>query len=226
MKKIFILFIMCFMLTGCTTELTIKIDDKKIYEEFKIYDLKSNVYTDGIINETIKNNIEDFEREYLHYDIEELEESNIVGRIYKYDDELEYWDGVSLLRQCYESFNFSKTNSRITLNTSEEYRCGEFYGANEVKVVVESDLTLESSNADKVEGNKLIWNINEKNSKNKSIKFSFKLIDDDEKIIVDEEAQNNEIVAENYFKYILYILGIILLIAVVVIYEKIKKANK
>lgn len=225
MKKILILFMICFSLTGCNTKVNLKIDEKKAYEKITIYDLKTNIYSNNILDEEVQSNLDAFEMEYEYYDIKEFENNGNIGKTYELSENLELWWELSHVRPCYEMFDFRKTNTHISLNTSDEYRCGYLYGANDVTVVVESDLTVESSNADKVDGNKLIWNINNDNYKNKSIKFSYKLLEDDE-IINNENEQNNEKVDSTYVKIIFYALSIVFLISVLVIYQKIKNSNK
>lgn len=224
MKKIIMLLIISFLLTGCSTEVNLKINNEKVHEEIKIYDLKNNVYINNIIREDVQSNLEAFEREYEFYTINEFEENGYVGKIYEYNDEPTLWWEISHLRACYEDFNFKKTNTHISLNTSDEYRCGYLFGANNVKLVVESDLNLVSSNADKVEGNKLIWNINEDNYKNKRIQFSYKIADEDS--IINKNETKIEESRNDFIKYILISLGIISLIIGGIIFIKVKNSNK
>ena len=176
MKKLFLLFSLFFIVTGCSTEVTLKIDSEKVSEKIKIYELKDKAYSNGELNDDIKSNIKAFEREYEFYDMNEFEELDYIVKTYELSEDIELWGELSHLRPCYEKFKLSKTNTNISLETSEEYRCGYLFGANDVLLTIESDLELVSSNADRVNGNKLIWNINSSNYKNKSIKFDYKII--------------------------------------------------
>jgi len=173
MKKMLLLFFIL-LLSGCSTEVRIVIDKENVSETINIFGLKSEIYQNETLNEDIKTNIEVFEREYEFYDVDEFENKNNVGKTYKLSESLELWAELTHLRPCYEKFQLSKTSTNISLETSEEYRCGYLFGANDVILIIESDLELISSNADRVEGNKLIWNINEDNYQNKSINFNFK----------------------------------------------------
>lgn len=173
MKKMLLLFFIL-LLTGCSTEVRIVIDEENVSETINIFGLKSEIYQNETLNEDIKTNIEVFEREYEFYDVDEFENKNNVGKTYKLSESLELWAELTHLRPCYEKFQLSKTSTNISLETSEEYRCGYLFGANDVILIIESDLELVSSNADRVEDNKLIWNINDDNYQNKSINFNFK----------------------------------------------------
>lgn len=217
MKKT-LLFLVCLLLTGCSTEVVIKIDNEEVIETIKISDLKSNVYENNVLREDISSNLEDFEREYEFYDINEFEENGYVGKTYGIKGPIEIWPEMSHVRPCYEMFKLEKTDTNITLNTSEEYRCGYLFGANDVTLIIESDLELVSSNADKTEGNKLIWYINDENYKNKSINFNYKIIDLEQ--LAKEKKQTQ------FLTYIFIFLGITVLIGVIYVYKKNKESNK
>lgn len=224
MKKILILIIMCFILTGCSTEVNLKIDSENVFEQIKIYDLKSNVYINNIIKEDIQSNLEAFEREYEFYTIKEFEENGYVGKTYDFNESIDLWWEMSHIRACYDSVDLRKTTTHISLTTSNEYRCGYLFGANDVKLIIDSDLTVNSSNADEIVGNKLIWNITSSNYKNKNIEVSYKLIDSKETIKVNEEQEEES--SNQYIKYVLLSLGIIILIVGIIIFIKIKNSNK
>lgn len=209
MKKVLLLFTLCLLLSGCSTVVTIKIDKDKVTETIKISGLKEEVLFNNQLNENIKNRLNVFEREYEYYDMKEFEDNDYVGKTYELSENIELWNELSHVRPCYETFKFEKTDGNITLNTSDEYRCGYLFGANNVTLIIESDLDLVSSNADEVQGNKLIWNINESNYQNKSISFNYKI----------EEAKS----LQNYSIY--YILFIVISL-VIGGYVFIKKKNK
>lgn len=208
MKKFLLLICFILLLTGCSTEVRLQIDAEKVDETIKISGLRDEIYINDSLNEQIKSNIQVFEREYEFYDMKEFEDGDYVGKIYKLSENLELWAELSHLRPCYEKFKLSKTNTNISLETSEEYRCGYLFGANNVSLIIESDLTLISTNADRIDGNKLIWNINSTNYKNKSINFNYQLIN----------SKNKD--DDKYLSYILLSIIIILSIGLVVFVKK------
>ena len=96
------------------------------------------------------------------------------------------------------------------------------YISNKIVISFSTDKVVSNTNADKVVDNKYYWYINKDNYLNSDIK-----------IVFDKEAnQDRELLTEDRYitwsglKYILYILLIFVLIAVVVIYEKVKNSNK
>ena len=80
---------------------------------------------------------------------------------------------------------------------------------------MESDLKLISSNADKVEDNKLIWHINDTNYQNKNISFNYQI-----------DTKTNEINTE-YLKYVFFIvIGCLIIGTLIFIKIRNKESNK
>jgi len=213
MKKVLLLFTLCLLLTGCSTVVTLKIDKNKVTETIKISGLKNEVYFNNQLSQDIETRLNIFEREYEFYDTKEFEDGDYISKTYELSENLELWSELSHVRPCYETFKLEKTDTNITLNTSDEYRCGYLFGANDVTLIIESDLELISSNADDVQGNKLIWNIDGSNYKNKSISFDYKI--DDSK-----SSQNYSVY------YILFAIISLAILAYVFIKIKNKESNK
>ena len=207
MKKL-LLFLMILLLTGCSAKVELKLDKDKIIETTKIYNTKVNVYDDNNIKQDISLYLADFERDYEFYNISEFEENEYVGKNYDITIPLENWGGTSILNPCYEVFDFKKTDTNVSLNTSEENICVDFFGVKDVTLTLESDLNLISTNADRIDGNKLIWNINSTNYKNKSISFDYQLTD------------SNNSASDKYLSYILLIIIIGLVIGLLVFIKK------
>lgn len=211
MKKLLLVFCFVLLVSGCSTEVNLVIDEDKVKETIKIFGLKSDIYINDILDENVNYNIEDFEREYEFYDMNEFENDDYIGKTYQLSVEPELWSELSHLRPCYEKFEFNKTSTELSLITSDEYRCGYLFGANDVTLVIESNLELISSNADSVKGNKLVWNINEDNYMNKSISFNYK-IDSSKKGILDSQ-------------YLVYLIVAVLTVGVLFFIRKKSKEN-
>lgn len=220
MKRIkYFLLVSCIylFLTGCSTEVVLKLDEDKVSETIKISGLKDSIYENGVMKEDIAANLEAFEREYEFYDTNEFETGNYIGKTYELTEEIMLWSELSHVRPCYDAFEFEKTETNISLETSDEYLCGYLFGATDVTLIIESDLEVISSNADKVEGNKLVWNINSDNYQNKKISFNYKILTKEEKQAIVQK------------KYTIYIfMGILALGAIILIYvlKKNKDSNK
>ena len=83
MKKV-LLFGILLLLTGCSTEVTLKIDSENVSEIIKISELKSVAFPNNILNDDIKSNMEVFEREYEFYDMNEFENQDYVNKTYEF----------------------------------------------------------------------------------------------------------------------------------------------
>ena len=175
-----ILFLLLLLLTGCSAKVELELSKDNITETTKIYDMKVNVYDGNNVRQDISLYLEDFERDYEFYNMTEFEEEEYVGKNYNITVPLENWQGTSIISSCYETFDVKLTDTSISLNTSEENICVDFFGVKGVTITLESDLKLISTNADRIDRNKLIWNINSNNYKNKSISFDYQLIDSKE----------------------------------------------
>lgn len=215
MKKMLLLCFILLITAGCTTEVTLVIDEDKVSETIKIFDLKNEIYQNNLLSEETKKRIEVFEREYEFYDISEFEDQGYVGKTYELTENLELWAELSHLRPCYETFKLEKANTNLSLNTSEEYRCGYLFGANDVILTIESDLELISSNADKVSGNKLVWYINNDNYKNKSINFNYRI-----------NNSNDLIAGDNLELYLILLFAILIVVVVILVKKRNKESNK
>ena len=53
MKKIIMLFSLGLLLSGCSAEVTLKIDAENVSEIIKVYDYKENVYTNDVISSSV-----------------------------------------------------------------------------------------------------------------------------------------------------------------------------
>ena len=89
-----------------------------------------------------------------------------------------------------------------------------------INISFSTDKSVLKTNCDKKENNIYYWNINKDNYLNKIIEIEFK-----EDIVLNssdvDEDENSDIIY-----YILGIIGIVLIISIVVIYEKIINSNK
>lgn len=232
MKKI-VLLISFLLLSGCTVNYDLSYFDN-------IYSEKSNVllqenelcgeefcnyYVNSFYNNNISIDINDDEEElaegvnldkYIFYNKKLLD--NGMELNYNFTNRISY----SHSKVIHYLFNNVKVNSSGIIaneinNIFETYR-----DLDEIVITFSTDKIISSTNSDKIINNKYYWYINKDNYLNKDIK-----------IVFDKEAnKNTEIITEdkyitwNGFKYILYILLIFILIAIIVIYEKVRNSNK
>lgn len=227
MKKIIYLIILTFLLTGCSATVDLKITSDTIYENFKIYDLKSNVYNyDGSLKEDISEKLRYFNHDFNHYDVIDYEDGDYVGKNYSFYIDYDSWKEFSRLRTCYDYVNMTKKDKNIYINTSPEYRCGYIFGGDNVTLNISSDLIISDSNADIVNNNVHTWYINNENYENKVISIS--LLSTEETVEEERIRIDNENIEKNNKKIelIIYAVIIILIISGLIVTIKVKNSNK
>lgn len=191
MLKILSLLLILTILTGCSATYEIHVTkDNTINETIFVYE--DNKIVDGLSEKKeneIFNKLLDFERGYEHYKRETHTTEDFSGYKYTYNFNYEEYDAMSQLRKCYETLTLNTTNE-LSITTSKKFICGTYYPeATSLELIITSDYYIKSSNADKIEGNKHIWNINKNNYTNKPISIKF----DTNKIIEEEKEDVNTI---------------------------------
>lgn len=216
MKKTILLIFIIFLLTGCNSKYNIHIDENKIYDNIEIYE------DSGIIKNANKKQTDEFndylldwERGYDFYKRELYATDKITGYRYTYDFTFEEYDAMTQLRKCYETFEF-KNNNIISLNTSEEFLCGDYYpNVGQVEINITSKYEIIESNADKKNNNKHTWIINKKNYKNKPIVLK-----------IDKGSEHLDIKPSQKFTTKQIIITTIFIILVITLISRRKRRNK
>ena len=174
MKKKILLILAILLLTGCKATYNINFDSDKIYDEIEIYEdsIKINQLNDKDSDKLLEV-IMDWENGYDYYNRELYSTNKISGYRYTYDFTYDEYEAMSQLRKCYEDFDFKVTNEEITLKTSKEFLCGDYYpNTEEIVINIKSKYEIKSSNADKNSNNVYTWTINSSNYKNKPISLT------------------------------------------------------
>ena len=172
MKKIILLILLVLLLTGCKATYNISFD-KNINESIKIYTSNTNIETAN--KETVNKVSEElynFEYGYEYYKKEKYYEGNNTG--YNYTNKFDYEDYnmYTELQKCYDDFNYSNDDNTVSLSTSEQFTCFDYYPEiEEVTINMTSQYNITSSNADKVDGNTYTWIINKDNYQNKPLEI-------------------------------------------------------
>lgn len=153
-------------------------------------------FTDDVLSEKISVNLSDIENTAENIDMMDYMGENeafaiskrTVHEPYKYDRKgntgvlsynytVDSFNENHLIDQCYDSFNFVKTDDGYTLVTSDIFRCGVFsyMPVDKYNIVITTNRLVLSNNADIIDGNKYIWNINSNGVVDiqKPIKISF-----------------------------------------------------
>ena len=78
-----------------------------------------------------------------------------------------FLSGQRIVNECFKSFDYNITDSRITFDSESPFFCSK--RADKITIKITSELDVISSNADIINNNTYIWNVN---SKNFNLRFS------------------------------------------------------
>ena len=172
--KVFILICCIFLLSGCSVEYNLTINESTMEEDINaIFDkaTESEIASrmEGI-RRTAFYNYDTRENEYYDFTKRETNDNIILNYNYQYmGNDLYKSEAAS---RCYYKRIVNVTDDDITINTDNQVACLYKDGDREIEdiiVNVRTNLTVLESNADKVNGNVYTWNINDQNYTNKPI---------------------------------------------------------
>lgn len=173
MKKIILLIILCFLLTGCTINYNLKIED-----DYFIETIKGNVLT-----EEIKENKEKPD-ENLFYNLLSTNQPAVttnnnliynktisqnkdsIDYIYSFKYDEYTFNNSRLLNECFEHFSFVQKDNMYTLLASGDFYCSY---TDEIKINIKTDYPVIINNANEVKDNTYTWII--KNDKTKDLEL-------------------------------------------------------
>lgn len=175
--KYFILMTLIVLLTGCSNEYTLTIKNGQIYEEIitknkkiKDPDICNDIYIecDNDSYEILDYNYFPFKDNYdEEYKIEnESTDDEIISKR-TYTFTYENYENSNALNSCFETINYDNSTFKISLSANDLSNCFE----GDTLIKIKTGYTVLSNNADKQDGNTLIWEINELNYKTKSIEI-------------------------------------------------------
>lgn len=226
MKKYFSIVLLSFLLCGCTCEYNLKIDNNNYQEKLSIISSDSSeneLFTDDLIininydkyliSSEITEKIEDEE----YYDVKR--DDNSIALSYNYINSSVSKSTLAL--KCFDKVTIYKQSENIFITTSEKFKCFDEYDKlDSVEVVLEIDGKSISNNADKVDGNKYIWNYNRKNI-NKPINISATLERENTSLTSSSSGKKTQYKQNDYNIFIIILF--ILLIISYIVYRIIKK---
>lgn len=218
MKKILILILFIFLLSGCSVEYNLEFKDNIFIEKLSVGQFDSNEVKEfgyftpyATINHTTEELYKfDYSNNYLKL---------------SYNHKGSNFEKSIAFNECYELSNISYDDKYYYILTSNEFKCMSYLGykADEVKINFKSDHVVVEANADYVDGNTYTWVINNNNSSNKPIKL--KMV----KEVVDDDKTDNNEDKNKYESVFLIILGVVVIGVLVVgihIYKRIGMRNK
>ena len=235
MKKICFLIFSIFFLTGCTAEYDLVYENGVLRESLSVTSNKNDIIDgqsfDSLINDYYNNinllvdytiqpgdaNDEEILSRFDFYNKSIINENNTYGinLFYSYKNKKEFKNSY-IVYNLYD--NASISDKYIQVHSIKDIFSSYPY-LEDVNITFKSDKPIECINADKIEDNICYWYINKYNYLNKK----------NLKVNLYSGEESNILTANNGWNIIYIILGIVgisLLIAFIIIYEKVRKSNK
>lgn len=169
MKKIieiFILLIIPLVLSGCTIEYNLEFNNKDLKEDINVY-LQGTDYQVNTINNLkgIKPYAISSGLEQEPYNISFNDSGNEFVSNYKYDFTVDNFNKSHVFKTCYDAFSFTESEDYYLLSTSKIFKCLilDFEVIDAYKIKIKTNHKVLEHNADLVEKNTYIWNIDNYN---------------------------------------------------------------
>lgn len=162
MKKKIIMLLSILLLTGCTVNYNLEIDDNILKEKItgtvtKEESKQNSKATDisaiySIINEEQK---PIYNKEEL-YQKELKEAGNNINYTFKYNYNIEDFVNSTIINTCFENKEIEEIDNYYSIRLSGNFYC--LY-SKKINIAVTSNLKVASNNADKIKDNTYIWTI-------------------------------------------------------------------
>ena len=228
-KRILIIPLILLLTTGCTCQYNLTIEDNTYKEEITL--IGENAQEISQFNNQWQIPIDKEEYEIIAgSDAEYIPE----GEIYKYNlsnNKITFsynfrknqFSSSTAVANCYNKLTMTSHNGTTIISTSKKNNCFNKYPLlTNIKVKIVVDKPVISNNADIVNGNTYIWNINKDDINDNSINI---ILDSDTLTQEENPTQNPDDIVQknNTGKYDIYIVLIILLVVAFIGYKFIMK---
>lgn len=188
-KKVLLLSILSFLLCGCSVNYNLKID-KNLEEVTTISAKSSEKYQESNLTDYLHSFLDSNITSYFNPDNADAEMGSMVDGIEYYDIKNND-DGINVngsftlsdiyrsrvIKSCYNELSVQKNGDIYRINANDGCKAFDDYPLlDKVTIDLEIDYDVISSNADMVNNNHYIWELNSDNyeSKNVSLVFSTK----------------------------------------------------
>lgn len=229
MKRIIVLLITLFIMTGCSAEYNLVYEDNVFEESLKVISTKedsfvseiNNYYNRGIIADYTVQLGEMDEFEYIskyggEYKKNIIDENNMYGLQlgYKYQKDEEY-SNSSIVFNLFESIYIfdNKIEASNIRNIFNNYN-----NLSKITISFKTDKNVVNINSDEIKDNVYYWYINKDNYTNKQIEIELEEAGEE---LLDSDGY----LTGNVIKYIIMFVVIMFLFSIIYVYEKIRKSN-
>lgn len=175
MKKI-ILFI-CLFLTGCSANYNISVDNDYITESIDLAVDNSSLPSQGF-NEITSDKNSVYLGKNKYYDVKyEIDEYNFLNAHYKYKHKIDDFINGRVINWCYHDKEVINNDEYIIIDFKGPFDCANREAQTPLEfadINIITDLEVVKNNADKVNGNKYIWQVDGENYVKKPIYIKMK----------------------------------------------------
>lgn len=221
MKKLVVLLGILFIASGCEVTYNLEIDRENIKENLEVLatdteELNTTLEDyDATLKELFLNQYDSFERVYYddekfnpyeeekqpevkYYNQRLIQEAGKYGIGYDYKFTTNDIYRSQIINSCYKTFSVSKNKKIYTFRTDSVARCFQDYTLLD-KVVINVKVLnrVIYANADRVDGNIYTWIVSRDNAKNKSIKLSYTIGENNLEYTEEEREKDKEKEEEN-----------------------------
>jgi len=217
MKKILLLAITCLLLTGCTINYNLEIEDNYFKETItgnvlnKEIEQKENQTDINLFNYLINNEQTATINNNSFYDKTLNRNNNSIDYNYSFTYNEDTINNSRILNECFESFTFETKDNQYQFSTLGDFYCDY---TDEIKINITTDYKVTNHNANKKNKNTYTWIINSENKDNIQLYMN----------INKNEKNNNLNISWNLLKTIGLI--ILLILSGICIYILKKKENE
>ena len=188
MKKMLILLVFIILLCGCTSEVTLTVDENSIDEEISITSYEDNDLTKDMIKKSFRDYMPVYKKDQIPDAVEEdekeagityynkkiLDIGNGYNCKYQYKFKLNDYHNAITINSAFRSFNIAKDNIENTLTLATDGNgltlLNTYTELDRVKINLKSDLEVVESNGEK-DGNNYTWTFTRGEKKNLYIKY-------------------------------------------------------
>lgn len=233
MKKKILIILLAILMTGCTAEYKIKIEDGKVYETLTVIeDNKENLNTKDEAGRTFEDYAEMYGKTYdlttsfydlysdescqegcSYYTKEYINEDGKIGFKLTHEYELDEYNDSTIANEYFPGFQVEVTEGIVKIIGGSSWNfINSFKNLDEIKITIESDNKIISSNGVK-KNNEYTWKVRSGNTY--GLNKLYMMLDTNLK---EDENKNNNI--------LFFIIFLILIIIALVGYLMYKKRNE
>lgn len=214
-KKLSIIFLFIFFLTGCDVNYNLELKDNKFNEKVEFI-LPNNYDTSSERNELLNSDLYINYNKKIKYAKEVIKKKDYWKFNYTYKYTFEEFKSYNHMNKCYEYNEFFEEENKYYIMTAPKFECKvyDYREADNVIISFKTNHKVIEHNADEVTKGVYKWIINDDNYQNKPIKLI--ISKDDIKRTIDFEL----LVSLSIILGIIITIGIIVIIYIYIVNRK------